>query len=140
MISPLLFTSAMTGFYFSLVFLLFSLILFFSPFITFMSCSLAVSLGIAPTKSFFQWCFQSCLCFGSVYNSGPSLAPFLSDGAVLVQTWAAQRLVAREGQYGAHGRCVSLSPHLWHGLRLSVVSTHPGKAPLSPNIGPPSCN
>lgn len=56
-------------------------------------------------------------------------SPFLSDGGVLIQTWAAQRLVARAGQYGAHGRCVSLSPHLWHGLRLSVVSTHSGKAP-----------
>lgn len=123
--------SAMTGFYISLVFLYFFSLnyVFLSSFITFINSSLAVSLGIAPTKSFFQWFSQSRPHFGSIHNSGPSLAPFLSDGAVLVQSWAAQRLVARAGQYGAHGRCVSLSPHLWHGLRLSVVSTHPGTAP-----------
>lgn len=102
--------------------------MFFSPH-PFINCWLAVSLGIAPTGSFSG---QSNLHFGSVHNCAPSLAPplpFLSDGGVLVQTRAAQRLVARAGQYGADGRCVSLSPHLWHGLRLSVVSTHPPPPP-----------
>lgn len=65
--------------------------------------------------------------FGSIHNP----RPFPSDGAVLVQTWAAQWLVARAGQCGALGGCVSLYPHLWHGLRLSVVSTH---------LGPPSAS
>lgn len=59
----------------------------------------------------------------------PPLPPSPPDGAVLVQTRAAQRLVARAGQCGALGGCVSLSPHLWDGLRLSVVSTPPTPPP-----------
>lgn len=56
-----------------------------------------------------------------------------SDGAVFVQTRPAQRLVARAGQCGALGGRVSLYPHLWHGLRLSVVSTpDPPPTPTSP--------
>lgn len=63
-------------------------------------------------------------CFGSSHNlpiTPPPTSP--SDGAVFVQTRPAQRLVARAGQCGALGGRVSLYPHLWHGLRLSVVST-----------------
>lgn len=61
-----------------------------------------------------------------------SLLPtsFPPDGAVLVQTRAAQRLVARAGLCGALGGCVSLYPHLWDGLRLSVVSTPHALPPL----------
>lgn len=58
-----------------------------------------------------------------------------SDGAVFVQARAAQRLVARAGQCGALGGRVSLYPHLWHGLRLSVVST-PYLRPPSPQTLP----
>lgn len=58
-----------------------------------------------------------------------------SDGAVFVQARAAQRLVARAGQCGALGGRVSLYPHLWHGLRLSVVSTPYLRPP--PNPPPP---
>lgn len=71
--------------------------------------------------------------FGSGRNPLPSPPSFPSDGAVLVQTRAAQRLVASAGQCGALGGCVSLSPHLWDGLRLSVVSTTPAPRPLHPH-------
>jgi len=65
----------------------------------------------------------------------PLLPPsFPLGGAVFVQTWAAQRLVARAGQCGALGGCVSLSPHLWDGLRLSVVSTPPAPPPAQDHV------
>lgn len=70
--------------------------------------------------------------FGSGCNSPPPSFP--SDGAVFVQTRAAQRLVARAGQYGALGGCVSLFPHLWDGLRLSVVSTPPTPPPAQDHV------
>lgn len=68
---------------------------------------------------------SSSTCVYLVWAVTPPSFPL--DGAVLIQTWAAQWLVARAGQYGALGGCVSLSPHLWDGLRLSVVSTPPAQ-------------
>lgn len=99
----------------------FSLV-FLSPFITFIICLWAISEGIVPILLF----TLSPTFLHLVWAvTPPSPASFPSDGAVLVQTWAAQRLVARAHQYGALGGCVSLSPHLWDGLRLPVVSTPP---------------
>lgn len=72
----------------------------------------------------FSVLFPHLSSFGSGRNS-PLPPSFPSDGGILVQTRAAQRLVDRAGQCGALGGCVSLSPHLWDGLRLSVVSTPP---------------
>lgn len=53
----------------------------------------------------------------------PAAFPFATDGALFLQTWPPQWPVAQQGHLRTLGRRLSLHPYLWHGIRLSVVST-----------------
>lgn len=53
----------------------------------------------------------------------PTAFPFTTDRALILQTWPPQWPVAQQGHLRTLGRRLSLHPYLWHGIRLSVVST-----------------
>lgn len=53
----------------------------------------------------------------------PAAFPFTTDGVLILQTWPLQWPVAQQGHLRTLGRRLSLHPYLWHGIRLSVVST-----------------
>lgn len=63
----------------------------------------------------------------SIFNNGtccnPAALPFATDGDLILQTWPPRRPVAQQGHLRTLGRRLSLHPYLWHGIRLSVVST-----------------
>lgn len=134
--------SSLSGFLFSVGFPVLSLCfssfsLVFSPHSLLSSPVCEPSAWVQPPSSslYLPPVLPLLSSFGSGRNfQSPLLPSFPSDGAVLVQTWAAQRLVARAGQCGTLGGCVSLFPHLWDGLRLSVVSTPPAPPPARDHI------
>lgn len=67
-----------------------------------------------------------CLPLNLFHNGtccNPAAFPFTTDGALVLQTWPPQWPVAQQSHLRTLGRRLSLHPYLWHGIRLSVVST-----------------